>query len=68
MSQQLPALAENWPADRGWQFNPIALEKNKRQYKKLIFGTWNVHTLMDRRQLTQTPEKDSAYSQRMLLR
>lgn len=63
MSQKLPALAENCPADHDWQFNPIAVEKNKRQYKTHL---WHMECAYSdgQRNLTQTPEKDGAYSQR----
>lgn len=36
----------NWPASSGWEFNPY----RGRNYmkKQLIFGIWNVRTLMNR--------------------
>jgi len=37
-----------WPVYRDWQIIPESDKTRKRNQKKLIFGTWNVRTLLNR--------------------
>lgn len=47
-----------WPVYRGWQCYPFC-GRNTKRMKQMIFGAWNVRTLMDRETSTR-PERRTA--------
>ena len=57
----------NWPAYRGWHFYPYSGRNQKKRKRKMIFGAWNVRTMMDR-EASVRPERRTALIARELAR
>lgn len=55
-----------WPVYRGWQCYPFC-GRNTKRMKQMIFGAWNVRTLMDRETSTR-PERRTALFEKELSR
>ncbi|KAL6484011.1 hypothetical protein MHYP_G00088840 [Metynnis hypsauchen] len=56
-----------YKAYRGWQSYPYSGRNQRNRKKKIIFGAWNVHTLMDR-EASLRPERRTALIARELAR